>query len=176
MKIKAPVKVAVIGCGLIGQWHHIPSLCKIKDAELVAICDKNPELAKRVAQKFNISRYYTDSTEMFGREKLDMVDICTPPQSHLALSIQAMDKGCHVLVEKPITLSLKEFDELKNVAKSHNVKLCQVHNKLFEPIMIKALSMVSQGGIGDLVGLDIQVLQSWARVKLMLMKQRTLVS
>jgi predicted dehydrogenase len=168
MRTKAPLKTAIIGCGLIGQMHHIPSLCKNKDAEVVAICDENKDLVKQVAKRFNISRYYTDLAEMLNKEKVNMVDICTPPQTHLALSIQAMEKGCHVLVEKPIALSLTEFDKLSVAARKNNVKLCQVHNKLFEPIMIKALATVSKGGIGDLAGIDIQVLLSRERTHLML--------
>ena len=48
MRTKEPLKAAIIGCGLIGQWHHIPSLRKIKDAEVVAICDENEDLVKQV--------------------------------------------------------------------------------------------------------------------------------
>ncbi|MFC1980193.1 Gfo/Idh/MocA family protein, partial [Chloroflexota bacterium] len=171
MVMKAPLKVALVGCGLIGQWHHIPALLKIRDAKLVAICDKNEDLVKVAARAFNISRYYTDFSEMLGREKLDMVDICIPPQTHSAFSIQAMEAGCHVLVEKPVALSLKEADEMASAAKQNNVKLCTVHNKLFEPVMMKAHAMVSTGSIGDVVGIDIQVLHSQGKADLILMNR-----
>ncbi len=153
--MKEPLKVAIIGCGLIAQQQHIPSLLKMRDVKLVAICDENEDLVKRTARIFNISRYYTDSSEMLGREEVNMVDICTPPQTHLALSIQAIEAGCHVLVEKPVALSLGEVDEIANAAKLNNVKVCQVHSFLFEPVMMKAHAVVNKGGIGDLVGIDI---------------------
>ncbi len=171
MRMKQPLRVAVVGCGLIGQWHHIPSLLKIRDAEVVAICDKNEDLVKKTARKFNIGRYYTDLSEMLSREEVDMVDICTAPQTHLALSIQAIEAGCHVLVEKPMALNLREFDEMASAAKQHNVKLCQVHNILFEPVMMKARATVSKGSIGDVVGIDIQTLHSQASTKPMLMNR-----
>ncbi len=171
MRVKQPLRVAIVGCGLIGQLHHIPSLLRIRGARVVAICDENEDLVKKTARRFSISRYYTDSSEMLGKEKLDMVDICTSPQTHLALSIQAMQAGCHVLVEKPMALNLREADEMASAAKQHNVKLCQVHNKLFEPVMMKARAMVSAGGIGDLAGIDIQVLHSQGRANLMLMNR-----
>ena len=158
MGVKEPLRVAVIGCGKIGQWHHIPSLLKIGDAKIVAICDANEDLAREVAKRFNISRYYADFSEMLAREEVDMVDICTPPQTHLALSVQAMETGCHVLVEKPMALNLEEVSEMVVASKRNHVKLCEVHNKLFEPVMMKARAMVSKGSIGDFVGMDIKEL------------------
>jgi predicted dehydrogenase len=170
MIAKDQLKIAIAGCGHIGLGYHIPSLLKIRDVKLVAICDENEELAKRVAQKFKISRYYTDCTKMFSNEEVNMVDICTPPQTHFALCIQAIEAGCHVLVEKPIVSNLAEFDEIAKRAKTNNVRICTVHNKLFEPIMIKARTMVKRGAIGDLTGIDIQILSS-KRTDLMLMNK-----
>jgi predicted dehydrogenase len=138
----------------------------MRDVKLVAICDENEDLVKRTARRFNISRYYTDSSEMLGTEEIDLVDICTPPQTHLNLSIQAMQAGCHVLVEKPVALNLGEVDEIASAAQLNNVKVCQVHNKLFEPVMMKAHAVVNKGGIGDLVGIDITVLSLSAAAKL----------
>ncbi len=171
MRVKEPLRVAIVGCGRIGQGYHIPSLLKIRDAKVVAICDENEDLVKKTARRFNISRYYTDSSEMLAREEVNMVDICTPPQTHLALSIQAMQAGCHVLVEKPMALNLREVDEMASAAKQHNVKLCPVHNKLFEPVMMKARATVNEGRIGNLVGIDIQTFLSKASADLMLMNE-----
>ncbi|MFC2067611.1 Gfo/Idh/MocA family protein [Chloroflexota bacterium] len=165
------LRVAVIGCGQIGQGHHIPSLQKIKDVELVAVCDTDINLAKETARKFNISSYYTDISEMLGLEKLDIVDICTPPQTHRSLCIQAAEANCHVLLEKPMALSLKEAGEMAEVAEQNNIKIGTVHNKLFEPVMMKALTMVNMGVVGDMVGMDIQVLHSKRRSAVMLMNK-----
>ena len=62
------------------------------------------------------------------------------------------------MLEKPIALSLKEVDEMISASKGDHVKLCVVHNKLFEPVMIKARARVREGSIGDLVGIDIKEL------------------
>lgn len=156
MKAGGPLKVGIIGCGLIAQVRHIPCLLKMKNAEIVAVCDSNQELAKSISQRFHISRYYADFSEMLTKEELGMVDICTPPQTHLDLSIRVMKAGCHVLMEKPMALSFKQADEMVRASNENQVKLCVVHNKLFEPVVMKARSMVSQGGIGDLVGIDIE--------------------
>lgn len=153
---KNHLRVAVVGCGEIAQLKHIPSLLKIEGVEVVAVCDKNADLAKRVSQRFRIGRYYTDFSEMLDRERTDVVDICTPPQTHLALSTQAMASGCHVLMEKPMALSLKEADKIADTAKASHVELCVVHNMLFLPVVMKAMSIVNRGIIGDIVQVSIK--------------------
>jgi len=155
MPAKEPLRVALVGCGAITQARHIPSLLKIRDVELVATCDKDEELAKRVAERCHINKYYADLSQMLNREQLDVIDISTPPNTHATLSIEAMDAGCHVLVEKPMALSVKEADEMVSASKRNQVKLCVAHNNLFDPMVMRAESIISQGGIGDLTGMDI---------------------
>ena len=69
---KKPLRVGIAGCGLIAQWHHIPFLIKMRDARLVAVCDKDIDLIDGVARRFNINRRYTDFTEMLTSEELDI--------------------------------------------------------------------------------------------------------
>lgn len=161
MTAKEALKVGIVGCGEVTQRWHIPSLLKIRNVEIAAVCDTNEELVKGIAKKFNISGYHADFSEMLEKEELNMVDICTSPGSHAALSIQAMEAGCHVLVEKPMTLSLKQADEMVSASKRNQVKLCVVHNELLLPVVLKARSMVSQGVIGELSGIDIK--DSWPK-------------
>ena len=167
MKANKSLRVGIVGCGHAAERWHIPSLLKMKDVRIAAVCDTNENLAKRTAESFRINRYYADLSQMLKRENLDMVDICTPPQTHPTLSIQAMEAGCHILVEKPMALSIREVDEMVNASKGNHVKLCQVHNKLFEPVMMKARATVSEGGIGDLTGIDIKGLSLTGAVLLM---------
>lgn len=154
MKVVKSLRVGVVGGGEAAQWH-ISALLKINNVELVAICDRNEDLARRVADRFHINRYYADFSEMLDREEVDMVDICAPPQTHLVLTTQAMEAGCHVLTEKPMALSLKEADEMIEAAKANQVELCVVHNELFLPVVMRARSMVGKKVIGDVVGISI---------------------
>jgi predicted dehydrogenase len=162
------LRVAVIGCGLIGQWQHIPSLLRVRNVKLMAVCDENEDLARRVARAFGIGNYYTDFSKMLRTEKVNIVDICTPPQTHKDLTMRAIEAGCHVLVEKPIAFTLRELDEMDKAARLSNVKVCQIHNFLFEPVTIKACKAVSEGRIGDITGVDIQMLGSKSRDEPML--------
>ena len=99
------LKVGLVGCGFIAQSAHIPSLLKCRGAELVAVCDRNEELASSVTTRFKVNKHYADLGDMLSKERLDMVEICTSINTHAPLCIQAMEAGCHVLVEKPIALT-----------------------------------------------------------------------
>ena len=153
---KKSLRVGIVGCGQIAQESHIPAVRKSKNAQIVAVCDKNEEQARKVAQRFSVSRYYADFAEMLEKEKLNMVNICTPPKMHPSLSIQAAEAGCHVLMEKPMALTARECDEMVTAAKKNRVSLGVVHNELFKPVVVAARSIVRDGGIGDLTGIAIQ--------------------
>jgi predicted dehydrogenase len=131
------------------------SMRKIGNVKVVGICDKNEALARRVAKTLGIGSYYADLPEMLEKEKMDVVDICSPPQTHLALATQAMAAGCHVLTEKPMALTTEEADEMIGAARANQVQLCVVHNELFMPVVIKARALVSEGVVGDVVGVSI---------------------
>jgi len=150
------LKFGIVGCGQIAQESHIPPLLNSRKVLLAAVCDKNEELARQVAMSFNIPRYYADFGEMLKVERLDVVNVCVPPRMHAASAIEAMEAGCHVLVEKPMALTASECDQMLSVSQRKGVKLGVVHNRLFEPVVMKALSMVSSGKIGTVTGLNIE--------------------
>ncbi|RLI45002.1 hypothetical protein DRO69_06130 [Candidatus Bathyarchaeota archaeon] len=153
---KNRVKVGIVGCGFITQNTHIPALRKCRNAEIVALCDSNEELARKVAQKFGIGKYYTHFDEMLEKERLDVVDICTPINTHAPLAIQAMNAGCHVLMEKPMALTASEANEVVTVSRKTHMKCCVIHNMLFLPTVLRMKSIVNEGTIGDLVRVEIK--------------------
>ena len=148
------LRVGVVGFGGAAYWH-MASMRKIGNVKVVAICDKNEALARRMAKNLGIGGYYADLPEMLEKEKMDVVDICSPPQTHPALAILAMAAGCHVLTEKPMALTTDEVDKMIETARANQVQLCVVHNELFMPVVIKARALVSEGVVGDVVGLSI---------------------
>jgi predicted dehydrogenase len=152
------LRVGLVGCGVIARSQHIPALLRISGAKIAAVCDKDPGLLATLGRKLRSVERYEDFGEMLSRAKLDVVDICTPPQTHAALGIQAAESGRHVLVEKPAALSLEEFDRLTEACQGHGVRLCQIQNKMFEPVVRRALSEVQKGNIGNVAGVDIKVL------------------
>jgi len=150
------LKVAVVGAGFVAQKRHIPAFLRLnKQVFVCAICDLKLELAKSVASRFGIPNVYSNLSDMLKREKLDVVDICTPPKVHAPVAIEAMENGCHVLLEKPMASSLSDCDNMIQASRKHEVKLSVVHNQRFYPPFLKAEQLVKNGSIGELTGMRI---------------------
>jgi len=155
MKMKK-LRVVVVGCGFVAQKRHIPGFLRLKrHVSLCAVCDLNQNLAKDVANRFGIANVYTDLSEMFSKERPDVVDVCTPPKVHASVAIEAMEKGCHVLLEKPMASDLSDCDKMIQASRKYGVKLSIVHNQRFYPPFLKAQELVESGAIGELVGLRV---------------------
>lgn len=155
MKVTKKLRVGIVGCGSVVQQMHIPAFLRLKDVVLQAVCDKNENLAKETAAKYRIPGVYSNLSDMLSAEKLDVVDICTPPQIHAALAIEAQQHNCHVLMEKPMALKTSDCDEMINASNRNGTKLCIIHNRLFDPPFLKARELVTDGVIGDFIGMRI---------------------
>ncbi|UCC33800.1 MAG: Gfo/Idh/MocA family oxidoreductase [Candidatus Bathyarchaeota archaeon] len=154
------LKVGVVGAGFITKELHLPVWTNLRDVHVTAVCDKNTSLAKEVSSRFGIKHVFSDVTDMLTKEKLDLVDICTPPKTHSFLSIQAMEAGCNVLVEKPMAVSVREAKEMVDTSKKYGVRLCVVHQNLFNPAVMRARRMVEGGVIGKLLNVDVRTFES----------------
>jgi predicted dehydrogenase len=95
------LKIAIVGCGKIAD-AHVEEIRKIPSVQLSAVCDLEPIMAEQLAVRYGVPRWYSDVACMLESEKPDVLHITTPPQSHLALTRQAVAAGCHVFVEKPV--------------------------------------------------------------------------
>ena len=152
------LRVAVVGCGLIAKARHIPSYIRMKkNVDLCAVCDRDKNLARDVAIEYRIPKTYQDVSKMLSEEDLDIIDICTPPQTHASIAIEAMENGCHVLTEKPMALKTLECNQMIDASRKHKVKLGIVHNTIFHSPFIKAKKLVAEGAIGDFVGMRIYI-------------------
>jgi predicted dehydrogenase len=154
------IDVAVIGCGWVARAEHLRCLHKIDNVHVAAVCDLNEQLARETAMAWNIPAYYTDPAEMLRQCSVSIVDICTPPQTHARLAIQALESGCHVLLEKPMAITTKDAKKIMSSYKKSGMKLSIIHNWLFAPSMIKALSLIRKGSLGQLIGADMRILET----------------
>lgn len=150
------LKAAIIGAGLIARKKHIPAFLKHKGkVELRAVCDLNIGSAQEAARSFGIPKAYGDVFEMLSKEKLDLVDICTPPQTHAKVAGEAMKQGCHVLIEKPMALTVQDCDEMIQASRQYRAQVCVAHSNLFYWPFMKAREIVARGDIGDFRGMRI---------------------
>ncbi|MFA6930523.1 MAG: Gfo/Idh/MocA family oxidoreductase [Lentisphaeria bacterium] len=104
---KKVVKVGFIGCGGIAGYHfgHYADQ-KIPEAKIMAVCDLVDERAAAAAERFG-AKPYKDYQEMLNQEKLDAVYVCVEPCAHNGMELLAIEKGCHLFVEKPVSLDLQ---------------------------------------------------------------------
>ncbi len=110
-------KLAVIGCGLIGS-YHLDHFIDYTDVELVGFCDIIIERAEEFVKKAGKGNAYSDFKTMFDKEKPDMIFICVPPTEHGAIEMEAIERGIHFFVEKPLSLNLDEAEKICNAAEA----------------------------------------------------------
>jgi predicted dehydrogenase len=141
------IKVGLIGCGKMAD-NHANCIQRIAGAEIAAVCDREPLMAKDISERFNIARHFTDVQEMLDTVKVDIVHITTPPQSHHALARMCLQSGCNVYVEKPFTIDTAEAEDLIALANQKNLKITAGHNAQFTHAMIRMRKLVNNGYLG----------------------------
>lgn len=148
------LKVAIVGCGKIAD-GHVEEIRKLPElAELVAVCDREIEMARQLAVRQAIRGVYDDVDAMLAKVRPDVVHIATPPQVHLMLAKKAIDAGAHVLVEKPLTLSHADSKTLIEYAESKGKKVCIGYGYHFEPPANTLRQHIANGELGDIVHLE----------------------
>jgi len=145
-------RVGLVGAGHISEFH-IRALKRVAGVELVGVTDLDAERAKNLATRFSAGKVFADLAEM-GKAGLDVVHVMTPPSSHAELTLQALDLGCHVLVEKPLATSVEDCDRIITKAKQVNRVVGVDHAMLYDPFIKRALDLVQRGTIGDVVSAD----------------------
>src|SRR6478735_9644772 len=127
------LKVGVVGAGVIAQVMHLNYLRELSDRfEIVALCDISGENAANNAQRYNISKTFTDWREMLENADIDAVLVLTSG-SHAPIAIAAADAGKHVLVEKPMCFSVAEGQAMIAAAERAKVTLMVAYNKRYDP-------------------------------------------
>ncbi len=128
-------KTAVIGVGSLGQHHarNFAELSKEGKGEFVGVCDLNEENARTIAEK-NSCEYFTDWRELL--DKVDAVSIVTPTETHAEIACEFLEKGVHVLVEKPFAKTLEEADKMIASAQKTGAKLMVGHLERYNPAMV----------------------------------------
>ncbi len=138
----------IIGCGRIAP-KHAESITAIPDAELVAVCDIIPEKAEEFARLYN-AEPYLDYKELLQRDDIDIVTIATPSGNHAEIGIAAAKAGKHVMVEKPMSMTLKEADSLIKACQENNVKLSVIHQNRYNKSIKTLRTAMESGRFGKL--------------------------
>jgi predicted dehydrogenase len=141
------IRVGFVGCGRIADLQCLGYL-EHPNAEIFAVCDLDPALARRRAEQWGATRVYGDLEKMLADPEIDAVEILTPHHLHEAHACAALEAGKHVSLQKPPTRTLAEFDRLAAVAKQSGRAFRVFENFQYYPPHQKALELVRQGAIG----------------------------
>lgn len=139
-------RCGVIGCGVIGV-THAEAISALPDATLVAVADPDLDRARALAGRFEVAAH-RDLASLLARERLDLVSICTPSGTHGALACAAMRAGCHVLVEKPIEVTLPAIDAMLRVQRETGMVLGGVFQHRFDPASQTVYRLIRDGAFG----------------------------
>ena len=150
------IKWAIIGSGGIADRRAIPALLLDEENEIVAVMDKVPAVAKSVAEKYSIEKYYTDVEEMLKNVPCDAVYIGTPVFCHKEQALTALKYGANVFMEKPITMNAKDGEELLKAFKEKGKLLVIGYMMGYHNLHKTAKRLIKQGKLGQIVSARMQ--------------------
>lgn len=142
-------KIAILGAGFITDIHMESYHRFIPEAEVVAVYARKKEKAKEFAAKHNIEKYYDSIDEIIAESGCEIVDICLPNYLHADACIKAAKAGKHVIIEKPLAVTLEEADEMIAACKTAGVKLMYAEELCFAPKYERVRHLVKEGAVGE---------------------------
>ncbi|MEP7271149.1 MAG: Gfo/Idh/MocA family oxidoreductase [Acidobacteriota bacterium] len=143
------VGLGLCGTGMIGK-VHAEAIAAIPGAHLAAVCGRDPERTRAFAGKYG-AEPYTNFSQMLAREDVSIINICTPSGTHSKFGTLAARAGKHVLVEKPIEISLKRADELIATCKQNGVQLGVIFQSRFLAGVQRLKHAIDAGQLGRLM-------------------------
>lgn len=144
--MKRPLRVAVIGAGSMGR-NHARVYNELEGVELVGVADPHLAAARSVARRYKVS-YYDQYDDMLDEAEPDLLSVATPTSTHRNIALACMQRGVHVLVEKPIAATVAEGEELVAAAGQHGVLLTVGHIERFNPAVRALRARLDTGALG----------------------------
>ncbi len=144
------LRVGIVGAGAIAQIAHMPVLRKLKGVNVVAICDNDGAKARALAARFGIGNWFTDIEELLEFGKVDAVVICTPNHLHEPHVLSALAAGAHVLVERPVALTVAGVTRALKAADRHKRTLLVAMNSRFRSDVQAVHGFLTGGELGEL--------------------------
>lgn len=143
------VKIALVGCGRIAQ-THLETINVLDEAVLVGVADINEEVSRSVGEQFGC-RAYVGYKEMIDKEKPEVLCVATPPLLHPEISIHALQKGTHVLCEKPFAIDLESAKKMVKEAEEKSLFITMASKFRFVDDVIKAKGVIESGMLGEII-------------------------
>jgi myo-inositol 2-dehydrogenase / D-chiro-inositol 1-dehydrogenase len=143
------IRLGVIGCGGVTELRHLPALRRAQDFELSALADKDSARLSRVAGQSGVARSYDDYLELIENDEIDAVAVCVPPGLHAQVALAALEAGKHVMIEKPLALSLRECNLLLESGSANgSLKVMVGFNLRWHRLVREAREIIGRGELG----------------------------
>jgi len=156
------LRVGVVGLGGNGR-AFVGGYLVSERAELVAVCDLNPERVQAVREEHGIEKGYRDLGEMLEKESLDVLSVHTPDHLHADPFIAGLEAGCHVLVEKPMGNTLEDLERMTAAARASDRKSLVGHILRFNPFFAEVKQLCAAGELGEIFYLEADYLHRLVR-------------
>jgi predicted dehydrogenase len=142
-------KVALLGAGFIADIHMESYHRFVPEAEVVAVYTRQGEKAKAFATKHHIPNWYDDLDNIIQHSGCEVVDICLPNFLHASATLKAAAAGKHIIIEKPLAITLEEADAMIDACNKAGVKLMYAEELCFAPKYERVRQMVNEGAVGN---------------------------
>lgn len=147
--MSSKVRIAIIGAGAVSDFHHVPGVRMLPDAELVAVCDPNRELLARRGKEWEVAKTVADAREIAEDPEIDAVIIATPNFTHREIALACIGGGKHVMCEKPLGLNFGEAVEMYRAARDAGVRHMTAFTYRFAPSMRYLKHLIVTGALGE---------------------------
>lgn len=149
MNTEKTVSFGIVGCGIISRFHAL-AISEIPEARLLGACSKTYSSTEKFCNEFSL-RPYADYQEMLKDPELDAVVICTPSGDHADQIIEALNAGKHVVVEKPMCLTMEQANAVVELAEKLNLMVCVISQTRFSDGVQAIKQAIDRGELGRLV-------------------------
>jgi predicted dehydrogenase len=147
------IRIGVIGYGYWGP-NIVRNLCALDGCQVAGVCDRSPKALARLTKTYPGMTAVTDPQELLGSSTVDAIAVVTPVSTHFELAKAALMNGKHVFIEKPFTTTVREADELIDLAARKGLTIMVDHTFLFTGAVRKIRDLVDEGILGDLYYYD----------------------
>ena len=145
------IRWGLVGTGAIANKRVGPALVSAQNSKLVAVCDVLEEALQEFAGRFDVPHVFTSFDELLTSPEIDAVYLATPIFLHAPQALQALRAGKHVLVEKPMALTVAEGEEMVRVARETGKTLATAYYRRFFPKVQRAQELIADGTLGKVV-------------------------
>ena len=142
------LKVGIVGCGEVTRFKHLLVTRDLPGIEMVALADRDDNQLRTVGEMFGIAHRYRDIAAMLEHPGLDAIAVCVPAHSHTEVALAVMEAGKHLLVEKPLCLSLDDADRMRECAAKTNARTMVGHHMRWHRLIRKGRDALRKGALG----------------------------